>query len=257
MKKLFFFSCLFVAKVSIGQVMVLFETDTTDKENITEVAQNWFGAVQKITGDDNGISMHHKGWSSTTVYFLSWYDSMKEMVEAREKQDKMTPQIEEHLRIKPSTSKPLKKFNLITDPRQASVWEYMPEVSQMDDYLNLSQEERDAMQYRRFQYINVSMNSDDAFIEHQKKQYELDEKRGFNYHIAVFKNIFEGKDSDYLTVIVNKTRMEYMRNFMERMKIRRASPDWDKQLNSWDLTQYHVIKTEEVYKNLDFSLLTK
>lgn len=44
---------------------------------------------------------------------------------------------------------------------------------------------------------------------------------------------------------------------MERMKIRRASPDWDKQLNSWDLTQYHVIKTEEVYKNLDFSLLTK
>ena len=47
MKKLFFFSCLFVAKVSIGQVMVLFETDTTDKENITEVAQNWFGAVKK------------------------------------------------------------------------------------------------------------------------------------------------------------------------------------------------------------------
>ena len=50
--------------------MVLFEAETTDKQNMSQIAQNWYSAVKSVTGDDNGITMHHKGWGSKGVYFV-------------------------------------------------------------------------------------------------------------------------------------------------------------------------------------------
>ena len=253
MKKVFFLSFLFLSSLSFSQVMVLFEAETPDKNNMAAVAENWFGAVKTVTGDDHGITMHHKGWSSKTVYFSWWYDSMKDLVEAMEKQDSMSTQVMEYLGSNPADPELLKTFNSISDPKQSSVWEYMPELSQMDDYINLPQAEKDQMQYRRFSYINVAMNAGDAYMEHQKKAYELDQKRGVKYHVAVFRNVFGGKDADYLSIIIDKNRLEYMENFKERMKLRRASPDWGTRSNPWDLSKYNITRTDEVYKNLDFS----
>lgn len=220
---------------------------------MTTVAENWFGALKEIIGDDNGITMHHKGWSSKTVYFFQWHDSMKDLAEAMEKQDSMNSQVMEYLGSNPIDPELFKEFNSISDPKQSSVWEYVPELSQMDDYINLPLEERNSMQYRRFSYINVAMNADDAYINHQKKAYEFDQKLGVKYHVAVFKNVFGGKDADYLSIIIDKNRLEYMENFKERMRLRRASPNWGKGLNPWDLSKYNTIRTDEVYKNLDFN----
>ena len=50
--------------------MVLFEAETKDKQNMSQIAKNWFSAVKSVTGDDNGITMHHKGWGSKGVYFV-------------------------------------------------------------------------------------------------------------------------------------------------------------------------------------------
>ena len=50
--------------------MVLFEAETTDKQNMSQIAKNWFSAVKSVTGDDNGITMHHKEWGSKGVYFV-------------------------------------------------------------------------------------------------------------------------------------------------------------------------------------------
>lgn len=254
MKRLFLLSFILVSSFSFGQIMVLFEADTPDKKNMAEVATNWFGAVKEVTGDDNGITMHHKGWSSTTVYFAWWYDSLKDMAESLEKQESNRDKVLEYLGANPADPELIQKFNSITNSRQSSVWEYVPELSQMDDFMALPKEERDQMQYRRFQYINIAMNSEEAYINHQKKAYALDKKRGIKYHIAVFKNVFGGKDSDYLSIIIDENRLEYMKNFTERMKLRRESPDWGKNQNPWDLTKYNVIKTDEIFKNLNFKL---
>ena len=257
MKNLFFLSFLLVSSLSFGQIMVLFEADTPDKNNMAEVAQNWFGAVKAVSGDDNGITMHHKGWASTSVYFTWWYDSLKDMAENIEKQESMNNKVMEYLGANPTDPELVQKFNSITDPRQNSVWEYVPELSQMDDFMALTKEERDQMQYRRFQYINVAMNAEGAYIDHQKKAYAIDEKRGVKYHVAVFKNVFGGKDSNYLSIIIDKNRLEYMSNFTERMRVRRESPDWGKNANPWDLTTYNVLKTDEIIKILKFSTSSK
>ena len=69
MKNLIIF--IFVSiNISSAQIMVLFEAETTDKQNMSQIVQNWFSAVKSVTGDDNGITMHHKGWGSKGVYFV-------------------------------------------------------------------------------------------------------------------------------------------------------------------------------------------
>lgn len=257
MRKLLFFSFLLSANLSFCQVMLLFEAETHDKENMAKVAENYFSAVQEVTGDDFAMTMHHKGWSSKSVYFTWWYDDMKDMVEKMERQESMEGKIIEHLTANPSDPELIKKFNSITNAQISSVWEYVPELSLMDDFMSLSKEKRDEMQYRRFQFINVAMNAESAYEDRTKKAYETDKARGVKYHVAVFRNLFGGKDANYLSVIIDENRQEYMKNFLNRMEKRRASEEWGSNNNPWDLKLYNVTKTEEVYKNLNFKVSSK
>jgi|TARA_B110000977_G_C10873455_1_gene414577 hypothetical protein len=246
---------LLAANLSFGQIMMLFEVETPNKDNMESVAENWFGAVKSITGDDNGITMHDKGWASKSVYFVQWYDDLKDMVETMKNQESKSVKVMEYIQSKPSDPELLNVFNSITDPKQSSVWEYVPELSMMDDFFKLSESERDQMQYRRFQYIDVAMNAGQDFEMHRKKANSLSKKIGVKYHIAVFRNVFGGKDSDYLTILIDSNRLDYMKNFTDRMSIRRNSPDWGNNNNPWDLSKFSVIKTEEISKNLAFKIL--
>ena len=47
----------------------------------------------------------------------------------------------EYIQSKPSDPELLKQFNSITDPKQSSVWEYVPELSMMEDFMKLSVQE--------------------------------------------------------------------------------------------------------------------
>ena len=257
MKKSILLIFLVSFNFSFGQIMTLFEAETVDKQNMSQIAQDYFSALKSVTGDDNGITMHHKGWGSKGVYILQWFDDMKDMVETMESQESKAPEVMEYLQSKPSDPSILKQFNSITDPKQSSVWKYVPELSTMENFSKLSKEERDQMTYRRFSFINVGMNSADEFVMHTKKGIELDKQREVSYHVAVFKNVFGGKDSNYLSIIIDKNRLEYMSNFTERMRVRRESPDWGKNANPWDLTKYNVIKTDEIFKILKFSTSSK
>ena len=256
MKKTILLSLLCI-NFSYGQIMVLFEVETPDKNNMTQIAQNWFNAMQAVNGDTNGISMHNKGWNSKGVYFVQWFDDLSDMAETMEKQEKMSEKIIKHLESTPSNPDDLVAFNSISDPKQSSVWEYVPELSMMSDWSKLSQKEKDQMNYRRFSFINTGMNAQNEFEAFRKKGNELDKKRGVNYHMAVFRNIFGGKDSDYLTIIIDKSRIDYMKNFIGRMEKRRNSPGWENNQNPWDLNKYNTIKSEEIYKNVDFKLSDK
>ena len=99
------------------------------------------------------------------------------------------------------------------------------------------------------------MNAGQDFEMHRKKANSLSKKIGVKYHIAVFRNVFGGKDSDYLTILIDSNRLDYMKNFTDRMSIRRNSPDWGNNNNPWDLSKFSVIKTEEISKNLAFKIL--
>ena len=254
MKKSILLIFLVSFNFSFGQIMTLFEAETLDKQNMSQIAQDYFSALKSVTGDDNGITMHHKGWGSKGVYILQWFDDMKDMVETMESQESKAPEVMEYLQSKPSDPSILKQFNSITDPKQSSVWKYVPELSTMENFSKLSKEERDQMTYRRFSFINVGMNSADEFVMHTKKGIELDKQRGVSYHVAVFKNVFGGKDLDYLTILIDKSRIDYMNNFIDRMEKRRNASDWKTNRNRRDLSKFNIVKTEEVIKWTDFKI---
>lgn len=254
MKKSILLVFLVSFNFSFGQIMMLFEAETPNKQNMSEIGQNWFSAVKSVTGDDNGITMHHKGWASKGVYFVQWFDDMEDMVETMKNQETNTSKVMEYIQSRPSDPNLLNEFNSITDPKQSTVWEYMPELSMMEEFMKLSVKERNNMAYRRFSFINTGMNSGGEFETFRKKANELDKKRGVNYHVAVFRNIFGGKDADYLTILIDKTRLDYMNNFINRMEKRRNSTDWETNRNRWDLSKFNTVKTEEVFKNMDFKI---
>ena len=254
MKKSIVFVFLVSFNFSFGQIMMLFEAETPNKQNMSVVAQNWFSGVKSVTGDDNGITMHHKGWASKEVYFVQWFEDMKDMVETMENQESKASKVMEYTQSIASDPNLINEFNSITDPKQSSVWEYVPELSMMDEFMKLPPEERNNMSYRRFSFINTGMNSGGDFEMFRKKGNELDKKRGVNYHVAVFRNVFGGKDADYLTILIDKTRLDYMNNFMDRMEKRRKAKDWETNRNQWDLSKYNTVKTEEVFKNTDFKI---
>ncbi|MGB0255860.1 MAG: hypothetical protein ACPHL7_00130 [Flavobacteriaceae bacterium] len=254
MKKISLLLFVLTANFSNGQVMGLFEAETPNKKNMTQIGQNWFGGVKAVLGDANGISMHHKGWGSKGVYFVQWYDDLEDMVKTMKKQEDKSAEIVQKIGEKPGDPNLLKEFNAITDPKEGSVWEYAPELSQMDNWSKLSQEAKNEMGYRRFSFVNVAMNAQGDFEAFRKAANDLDKKIGLKYHIAVFRNIFGGKDADYLTILIDKNRIEYMNNFEERMKKRRAYKGWQDERKPWNLEKFNIIKTEEVYKNMNFKL---
>ena len=51
------------------------------------------------------------------------------------------------------------------------------------------------------------MNAQGEFETFRKAANDLDKKIGLTYHVAVFRNIFGGKDSDYLTILIDKNRI--------------------------------------------------
>jgi hypothetical protein len=254
MKKISFLLFVLAANLSYGQIMGLFEAETPNKKNMSQIGQNWFGGVKAVMGDANGISMHHKGWGSKGVYFVQWYDDLEDMVKTMKKQEGKNAEIVQKIGEKPGDPNLLQEFNAITDPKEASVWEYVPELSQMDNWSKLSREAKDELSYRRFSFVNVAMNAQGEFETFRKAANDLDKKIGLTYHVAVFRNIFGGKDSDYLTILIDKNRIEYMNNFEERMKKRRAYKGWQDERKPWNLEKFNVIKTEEVYKNMNFKL---
>tara|TARA_B110000977_G_C11038813_1_gene478108 strand:- start:952 stop:1725 length:774 start_codon:yes stop_codon:yes gene_type:complete len=254
MKKSILLIFLVSFNFSFGQIMTLFEAETADKQNMSQIGQDWFSALKSVTGNDNGITMHHKGWGSKGVYVVQWFDDMKDMVETMESQESKASEVMEYLQSKPSDPSILKEFNSITDPKQSSVWEYVPELSTMENFSKLSKEERDQMAYRRFSFINTGMNSGDEFEMFRKKNIKLDKQRGVSFHVAVFKNIFGGKDVDYLTILIDKSRLDYMNNFIDRMEKRRNASDWETNRNRWDLSKFNTVKTEEVLKYMDFKI---
>ncbi|MGB3992706.1 MAG: hypothetical protein WBK89_08335, partial [Flavobacteriaceae bacterium] len=72
--------------------------------------------------------------------------------------------------------------------------------------------------------------------------------------VAVFKNVFGGKDLDYLTILIDKSRIDYMNNFIDRMEKRRNASDWKTNRNRRDLSKFNIVKTEEVIKWTDFKI---
>ncbi|CAI8304388.1 MAG: Uncharacterised protein [Formosa sp. Hel3_A1_48] len=244
MKKLFIKMFLFTALVSNAQgIMVVNEIDTASPENFSTMVNHWMTAVKTGMEIDNMQSYVFAEQGSKKMQFLQWFDSKHAMVEQMDQQEASQEKIWAAFQeMDPLPDGAFEAFNEVTDFRESSVWEYMPELSSIaETWEPLSQEEKDANTYRRIQYISVSMNSDQDFEQWNKDINALDKKLGVSYHYAVFKSVFGAKDADYMIVCVDKSRFDYHKNWAERMNVRTQSEAFKTLVSENNLEKWSVV----------------
>lgn len=235
--------CLSVFSVNAQGVMALFEAETESIPTFNSVMDFWMGAVKKGMEMDDAKMYVFREQGTRNLKLVQWFDSKKAMIEHMDKQEASQEKIQAAMKeMTPMEEGTFEKFGETTDFKEASVWEYMPELSTTPEtWSPLTKEERDEHKYRRVQFIDVKMNNDNAFEDNAKKQNELDKKLGIKYHLAVFKSVFGARDADYMVVLIDKSRFEYHKNWDERMKVRNANEEWKEFMKADNLGKWSVM----------------
>ena len=124
-------------------------------------------------------------------------------------------------------------FLKATDFKGARLYELMPEYSNMDGYFAMSTDEKKEYKYRRVVHHNLTDSGEQAFLANQKFWIDADKKLGVDYYYALMKPVF-ATDSDFMLVLLDKTRFDYHKNWSDRMDKRFSDPDFN---NNYEQTQ--------------------
>ena len=103
----------------------------------------------------------------------------------------------------------------------------------MDGYFAMSPDEKKEYKYRRVVHYDLTDAGEQPFLDNQKFWIDADKKLGVNYYYALMKPVF-ATDSDFMLVLLDKTRFDYHKNWSERMDKRFSDPDFN---NNYEQTQ--------------------
>ena len=233
MKKHFALIVFLLAGFAYGQqVMMMFDIEAESPSSFKAAADNWMKAVEKTVGDTPDMYTYRVA-GSRDMRMLQWFNSKQDMVAHMDKMDANESKVEETLSgMEPMPDEVFQKFVSGTKFREASVWEHIPELSTMDGWSALSDEEKLALTYRRVQYFSVDFGQDDAFEAWRKKVNAIDKELGINFHMVIYRSVFGAKDKDYMVILIDKTRFDYHKNWAERMAKRQASEAFQSMVNN-------------------------
>ena len=120
----------------------------------------------------------------------------------------------------------------------------------MDGYYALSDEEKLEYQYRRVVLYDLVDAGEEAFLANQKFWKDEDEKLGIDYYYALLKPVFS-TDSDFMLVLLDKSRFDYHKNWSNRMDTRFSSEEFK---SNYDKVQKEPVST--VVDEWNLTLLT-
>ncbi len=217
------FALLLSMTVYSQQVMVMFDIETKSQSSFKKAADNWFQAVKSTVGETPDM-YSYQVQGSRDMRMLQWFDSKQAMADHMDKMDAAESKIDEKLsKMDPMPEEDWTNFSTTTKFKEASVWESVPELSTMDGWNALSDDEKMDMRYRRIQFFSVDFGQEDAFEAWRKKINEIDKELGVKLHMAVYRSVFGAKGKDYMVILLDKSRFDYHNNWSERMKTRQAS----------------------------------
>ena len=223
---------IFSLTISGQSVMLMFDIEAKSQSSFKKAADQWFKAVETQVGETPDM-FTYQVQGSRQMRMLQWFDSKQTMVAHMDKMDANESKVEEALsKMDPMPEEDWTNFVTGTDFKEASVWENIPELSTMDGWNALSEEERLELKYRRVQFFSVDFNQDNAFEEWRKKINKLDKDLGVNFHMVVYRSVFGAKDKDYMVILIDKSRFDYHTNWAERMKTRQASEAFKAAMNN-------------------------
>ena len=114
----------------------------------------------------------------------------------------------------------------VSDNKGSRLYEILDEYSNMTEYFQLSIEEQQEYKYRRIVLYDLTSAGEQAFLANQKTWMEADKKLGVDYMYALLKPVF-ATDSDFMLVLLDKSRFDYHKNWSDRMDKRFSDPGFN------------------------------
>ena len=233
MKKFIYTTILFFTTFySFGQYFVIGEMDSENQSDTMEFLDLWMSGTKEVVGENLNMSIFQKELSNTH-FFVRSVSTLQEWVDQENASDEVGAKVFAKMGQVENIQDIFQSFLKATDFKGARLYELMPEYSNMDGYFALSADEKKEYKYRRVVHYNLTDAGEQPFLDNQKFWIDADKKLGVNYYYALMKPVF-ATDSDFMLVLLDKTRFDYHKNWSDRMDKRFSYPDFN---NNYEKTQ--------------------
>ena len=233
MKKFIYTTFLFFTTFySFSQYFVIGEMDSENQSDTMEFLDLWMSGTKEVVGENLNMSIFQKELSNTH-FFVRSVSTLQEWVDQENASDEVGAKVFAKMGQVENIQDIFQSFLKATDFKGARLYELMPEYSNMDGYFAMSPEEKKEYKYRRVVHYNLTDAGEQPFLDNPKFWIDADKKLGVNYYYALMKPVF-ATDSDFMLVLLDKTRFDYHKNWSDRMDKRFSDPDFN---NNYEKTQ--------------------
>ena len=156
---------------------------------------------------------------SNTYFFVRSIESLQQWVDEEKEGEENGPMMMQKLLEVENIQDKFQAFLDVSDNKGSRLYEIMDEYSNMSEYFQLSPQEQQEYKYRGIVLHDLTSAGEQAFLANQKIWMEADKKLGVNSMYALLKPVF-ATDSDFMLVLLDKSRFDYHTNWSERMKKR-------------------------------------
>jgi len=206
--------------------------DSENQSDTMEFLDLWMSGTKEVVGENLNMSIFQKELSNTH-FFVRSVSTLQEWVDQENASDEVGAKVFAKMGQVENIQDIFQSFLKATDFKGARLYELMAEYSNMDGYFAMSPEEKKEYKYRRVVHYNLTDAGEQPFLDNQKFWIDADKKLGVNYYYALMKPVF-ATDSDFMLVLLDKTRFDYHKNWSERMDKRFSDPDFN---NNYEQTQ--------------------
>ena len=222
----------FSATISFSQYFYIGELESENQSDTMEMLDLWMSTTKEIVGEDLNMVTFQKELSNTHL-FVRTYESLQQWVDEDNASEELGAQIFQKLSVVEGIQEKFMAMQAATDFKGARLFELLPEYSNMAPYFAMSKDEKKQYKYRRVVFYDLTDAGEQAFLANQKFWIDADKKLGVDYLYALMKPVF-ATDSDYMLVLLDKSRFDYHKNWEDRMEKRFSDADFQ---SNYDKTQ--------------------
>ena len=219
MKKIIYtFTLICFSSFGFSQYVQINEFESENIKASMGLISPLMSAMSEVSGKSlNMVTLRKE--ESNTYFFVRSIESLQQWVDEEKEGEENGPMMMQKLLEVENIQDKFQAFLDVSDNKGSRLYEIMDEYSNMSEYFQLSPQEQQEYKYRRIVLHDLTSAGEQAFLANQKIWMEADKKLGVNYMYALLKPVF-ATDSDFMLVLLDKSRFDYHTNWSERMEKR-------------------------------------
>ncbi len=208
-----------------GQYIQINEFESENMEVSMDLINPMMSAMKEVSGKDLNMVTFRKE-ESNTYFFVRAIESLQQWVDEDKEGKENGPIMWQKILEVENIQEKFQAFLDVSDNKGSRLYEILDEYSNMTEYFQLSIEEQQEYKYRRIVLYDLTSAGEQAFLTNQKTWMEADKKLGVDYMYALLKPVF-ATDSDFMLVLLDKSRFDYHKNWSDRMDKRFSDPGFN------------------------------